>query len=309
MASADNREAPVMRLKLKSTWQLHLMMFPGLVMVVVFYYMPMVGVSIAFQDFIPTRGFFGSEWVGLDHFKFMLELQDTKQILRNTVIIAFSKIVLGLFIPIIIALLLNEVRISLWKRTLQTMIYFPHFLSWVILGGILVDILSLNGGALNHILAWFSVEPIFFLGDPGWFRGVLITTDIWKEFGFSTIIYLAALAGINPQVYEAALMDGASFLRRVWHVTLPGIMPIAVLLATLSIGGILNAGFDQVFNLYNALVFETGDIIDTWVYRIGLAQAQYGLATAVGLLKSVIGFVLISFSYWMAVKYADYRIF
>lgn len=298
-----------MKLKLKITWQLHLMLLPGMIMVAVFYYMPMVGVTIAFQDFIPTRGFFGSEWVGLEHFEYMLELEDTKQILRNTVIIAFSKIVLGLLIPIAVALLLNEMRIAVWKRILQTMIYFPHFLSWVILGGILIDILSLNGGAANRILDLFGVAPIFFLGDPGWFRGVLISTDIWKEFGFSTIVYLAALAGINPQLYEAAVIDGASRWHRVRHVTIPGILPIAVLLATLSIGGILNAGFDQVFNLYNALVFETADIIDTWVFRIGLSQAQYGLATAVGLLKSVIGFILISTSYWAAVKYADYRIF
>lgn len=285
------------------------MMLPGMGFVIVFYYIPMVGITIAFQDFIPTRGFFGSEWVGLDHFKYMLELPDTIQILRNTVIIAFSKIVLGLIVPIFAALLLNEISIAYWKRSLQTMIYFPHFLSWVILGGILIDILSLNGGFVNRALSIFGADPIFFLGDPDWFRVIVISSDIWKEFGFSTIIYLAALSGINPQLYEAAVVDGASRWRRVWHITVPGMMPIAVLLATLSIGGILNAGFDQIFNLYNTLVYESGDIIDTWVYRIGLIQAQYGLATAVGLLKSLIGFILISSSYWMAVKYADYRIF
>lgn len=298
-----------MRLKLKSTWQLHLMMLPGMILILIFAYLPMVGISIAFQEYNPTKGFLGSTWTGLDHFRFMIAHPDTPHILSNTLIIAFSKIVLGLLVPIVIALLLNEMRIAWWKRTLQTMVYFPHFLSWVILGGILVDILSLNGGAVNRITALFGADPVFFLGNPDWFRVIIISTDIWKEFGFATIIYLAALAGINPHLYEAAVIDGASRWKSMLHVTIPGILPIVILLATLSIGNILNAGFDQIFNLYNPLVLKTGDIIDTWVYRMGLLQAQYGLATAVGLLKSVVGFLLISVSYLMAVKYADYRIF
>ncbi|WP_020618720.1 ABC transporter permease [Paenibacillus daejeonensis] len=293
----------------RRNWPLHLMLLPGLAMLAVFQYVPMVGIVIAFQDFVPTRGFFGSEWVGLEHFEFMLSLPDTATIVMNTLIIAVMKIIMGLLVPVVFALLLNEIRHHLVKRTVQTMVYFPHFLSWVILGGILVDVLSMNGGAVNQILSWFGLGPYFFLGDPGLFRGVIVVTDVWKEFGFSAIIYLAALSGINPVLYEAAVMDGATRWRQVWHVTLPGIMPIVVLMATLSIGGILNAGFDQIFNLYSPLVYKTGDIIDTWVYRAGLLDMQYGLATAVGLFKSVVGLVLISVSYWAASRFANYRIF
>jgi len=293
----------------KRNWPLHLMLLPGLAMLAVFQYVPMVGIVIAFQDFVPTRGFFGSAWVGLEHFEFMLGLPDTATIVINTLTIAVMKIIMGLIVPVVFALLLNEIRSHGIKRSVQTMVYFPHFLSWVILGGILVDVLSMNGGAVNQILGWFGLGPYFFLGDPSLFRGVIVLTDVWKEFGFSAIIYLAALSGINPVLYEAAVMDGANRWRQVWHVTLPGIAPIVVLMATLSIGGILNAGFDQIFNLYSPLVYKTGDIIDTWVYRAGLLDMQYGLATAVGLFKSVVGLVLISVSYWAASRFANYRIF
>jgi len=296
-------------MKLKHTWQLHLMVLPGLVFLAIFSYAPMVGISIAFQDFNPTKGFFGSPWVGLDNFRFMVELPDTLIILKNTLIIAGFKIVLGFFAPIIFALLLNEAKNYKIKRSVQTMVYFPHFLSWIILGGMFVDIFSLKGGAINQIIGFFGIDPIFFLGDKYWFRIIIIVTDVWKEFGFGTIIYLAALAGINPELYEAAVIDGANRWKQTIHITLPGIVSVAVLLATLSIGNVLNAGFDQIFNLYNPLVLDTADIIDTWVFRMGILQAQYGLSTAVGLLKSIIGLVLITTSYKLAARYANYRIF
>lgn len=296
-------------MKLRQTWQLHLMILIGLVFLIIFAYIPMVGIVIAFQDFIPTRGFFGSSWIGLANFKYMFELPDTMLVLKNTVIIASWKILLGFVTPLVFALLLNEAKNSLIKRSVQTMVYFPHFLSWVILGGIFVDIFSLNGGAINQIIGIFGIQPIYFLGDKNWFRIIIILTDVWKEFGFGTIIYLAALAGIDPNQYEAAEIDGANRWKQALHITLPGIAPVAVLLGTLSIGNILNAGFDQIFNLYNALVLDTADIIDTWVYRMGILQAQYGLATAVGLLKSVIGLVLITSSYKLAKRFANYRIF
>ncbi len=296
-------------MKLGQTWQLHLMVLTGLVFLVIFAYIPMVGIVIAFQDFLPTKGFFGSPWVGLANFKYMFELPDTMLVLKNTVIIASWKIILGFVTPLVFALLLNEAKNSLIKRSVQTMVYFPHFLSWVILGGIFVDIFSLNGGAVNQIIAFFGIQPIFFLGDKNWFRIIVILTDVWKEFGFGTIIYLAALAGIDPNLYEAAEIDGANRWKQVLHVTLPGIAAVAVLLGTLSIGNVLNAGFDQIFNLYNTLVYDTADIIDTWVYRMGILKAQYGLATAVGLLKSVIGLILITASYKLAKRFANYRIF
>jgi putative aldouronate transport system permease protein len=285
------------------------MLIPGILLLLIFAYTPMVGIVIAFQDFNPVRGFFRSEWIGLENFQFMLDLPDTKEIVTNTIEIAIMKIFAGLSVPIIFAILLNEIRITWYKRTIQSLVYLPHFLSWVILGGILIDVLSVNGGGINNFLGLLGIDPIFFLGDNFWFRTVLIVSDVWKEFGFSTIIYLAALTGIDPSLYEAASIDGASRWKRTKHITLPGILPVIILMSTLSLGNILNAGFDQIFNLYNPIVIGTSDIIDTYVYRVGLISAQYGLATAIGLFKSAIGFVLIVLSYRLAYRYANYRIF
>jgi len=269
----------------------------------------MAGIVIAFEKYIPTKGLFGSPWVGWRNFEYLFNLPDTQRVFINTLMIASMKIVAGLIVPIVVALLLNEVRKTMFKRTFQTLVYLPHFLSWVILGGILIDLLSPTNGLVNQTLGLFGVQPIFFLGDNNWFRFVLVSSDVWKEFGFNTIVYLAALTGINPTLYEAASIDGANRLRQAWHVTLPGIMPIAILMVTLSIGNVLNAGFDQIFNLYSAPVYESGDIIDTLVYRLGILQAQYGLATAVGLLKSTVSLIMIACSYFLAYRFANYRIF
>ncbi|MCD9024759.1 ABC transporter permease [Cohnella silvisoli] len=287
----------------------HLLLAPGMLILFVFAYLPMFGIVIAFQEFNPTQGFIRSEWVGLEHIRFLFELPDTMQTVWNTVEISLMKIVAGLLVPIVFALLLNEARIVWFKRTVQSLVYLPHFLSWVILGGILIDVLSINGGAFNQVLATLGIKPIFFFGDEAWFRVMLVVTDVWKEFGFSTIIYLAALTGINPALYEAASIDGASRWQRVVYITLPGILPVVVLMSTLSLGNVLNGGFDQIFNLYNPMVISSADIIDTYIYRMGLIQAQYGLATAIGLLKSLFGFALIVTSYRLAYRYANYRIF
>ncbi|MFD0712501.1 ABC transporter permease [Paenibacillus sp. GCM10027626] len=288
---------------------LHLMLLPGVVMLVLFHYIPMAGIVIAFQNFIPAKGFFSSKWVGWENFEFMLGIPGIGQILWNTIYIALLKMIFGQIAPIITALLLNEVRRSSIKRSVQTLIYLPHFLSWVILGGILIDILSPSHGMVNEVLSWFGMKPVFFLGNETAFPYVLVATDVWKEFGFGTIVYLAALTSINPTLYEAAIMDGAGRWKQTFHVTLPGMLPIIVLLATLGLGGVLNAGFDQVFNLYNPLVFRTGDILDTFVYRLGLVDAQYAVATAVGLFKSVVSLLFVSVSYWLAYRLAGYRIF
>lgn len=288
---------------------LHLLLLPGIILVLIFSYIPMIGIIMSFQDFAVTRGLLGSEWIGLDNFRYAFELPDFRLVLRNTLYISVMKIVAGLITALVIALLLNEVG-KIWvKRGIQTIIYLPHFLSWVILGGILIDILSPSTGIIGKVLSSVGVEPIFFLGKNAWFPYVLVVSDVWKEFGFSTIVYLAAITSINPTLYEAARMDGANRWKQTWHVTLPGIRPIIILLATLSLGNVLNAGFDQVFNLYSAAVYESGDIIDTMVYRMGLVDFQYGLATAIGLFKSVISLILISTSYWIAYRFANYRIF
>ena len=288
---------------------LHLLLLPGLVLVLIYSYVPMLGVVIAFQKFAIFSGWFGSPWVGLDNFKYVLDMPDTGRVIWNTLFIASMKIVAGLIVPIVIAILLNEVSRAFIKRSVQTLIYLPHFLSWVILSGILIDLLSPSEGLVNAFLAWMGIEPIFFLADNRWFPAVLIISDVWKEFGFSTIVYLAAITSVNPTLYEAAVMDGANRWKQTLHITLPGMMPIIVLMATLSLGNVLNAGFDQVFNLSNPLVYESGDILDTMIYRIAFNDAQYGLATAVGLFKSVVSFLLISISYLLAYRFANYRIF
>jgi putative aldouronate transport system permease protein len=288
---------------------LHLMILPGLILVLIFNYGPIFGVVMAFQDFVPISGFLGSEWVGLENFSFALSLPDTFEVVWNTLFIASMKIVAGLIAPIVTALLLNEVRRAIFKRGVQTIIYLPHFLSWVILGGILIDILSPSQGIVNQVLGVFGIKPIYFLGSNDWFPFTLAITDTWKEFGFSTIVYLAALTAIDPTLYEAAVVDGAGRLRQTWHITLPGIIPIMVLLATLSLGSILNAGFEQVLVLYSPQVYDSGDIVDTFVYRMGLVETQYSLAAAIGLLKSVVSLILISVSYYLAYRFASYRIF
>nr|WP_260405483.1 ABC transporter permease subunit [Paenibacillus sp. 598K] len=285
------------------------MVLPALILTIVFAYVPMVGIVIAFQDFKPWLGFSQSNWVGLDHFKYLFNTPENLQVVWNTLIIASMKLVGGLIAPLVFALLLNEVRLSAFKRSVQTLVYLPHFLSWVILGGILLDMLSMKGLINQALVAMFNIEPVFFLGDGNWFRVVVVLSDIWKEFGFGAIIFLASLAGINPALYEAAEVDGAGRWQQTWAITIPSLIPIMIVVGTLSLGNILNAGFDQIFNLYNGLVYDKGDIIDTFVYRIGLIDGQFGFSAAVGLFKSVVGFVLIVAAYRMAYKFANYRIF
>ncbi|NOU88734.1 ABC transporter permease subunit [Paenibacillus sp. LMG 31460] len=292
----------------KTLLHYHLMMLPGVLLLFVFSIVPMFGIVMAFQRFVPGKKIWKQDWIGFDNFTFMLQIPDSKQVLFNTIIIASMKIIAGIIVPVTFALLMNEVRLNKFKRTVQTIVYLPHFMSWVILAGIMVNILSLEG-ILNQILAIFGVDPIMFLASNTWFRHIVVWSDVWKEFGFGAIVYLAALTGISPALYEAAEIDGASRFQKLFYITIPGIMPTIVLLTTLSLGNVLNAGFDQIFNLYNPLVYSSGDIIDTYVYRIGIVQMQYGLATAVGLLKSVVAIVLIAISYRLAYKFAGYRIF
>ncbi|WP_135555616.1 ABC transporter permease [Paenibacillus cymbidii] len=288
---------------------LHIMILPCVLLVFVYQYIPMFGVVIAFQKFVPARGFFHSSWIGWDNFRYVFNMPGIWQVIYNTVYIAVLKIVAMMIVPIGISLLLNEVRRASFKRGVQTLIYLPHFMSWIILGGILIDILSPTRGIVNQALGFIGLDPIFFLGDNNWFRFTLVVSDLWKEFGYSTIVYLAALTAIDPTLYEAATIDGASRWKQTWHVTLPGMLPVIVLLGTLSLGNVLNAGFDQVFNLYSPSVYASGDILDTLIYRVGLENAQYGVATAIGLFKSAVALFLISGSYFLAYRYANYRIF
>lgn len=280
----------------------------GFIIYFVFKYMPLGGITIAFKEFLPGKGIWGSPWVGLENFEYMLALPDTKRVMWNTLFIAAAKILINFPVPIIISILLNEVKNHRFKRSVQTIIYLPYFISWVILAGIIQDLFA-KEGLINQFLGIFGAEPVFFLGNKYAFLGVLIGTDVWKNFGYNTVVYLAAITGIDETLYEAAKIDGANRFQQIWNVTLPGIAPIVVLMMILNLGNVLNAGFEQIFNLYNPLVYETADIIDTFVYRISLVEANYSLGTAVGLLKSVVSFILIVTSYKIANKYSDYTVF
>ena len=293
---------------LLNTLPFHMMLLAPVVLVFIFHYIPMFGVVISFQDYKPGWGFLGSPWVGFENYKMLAMMPDTLKAVRNTVFIAFMKIIGNLVVPVAFALLLNEIRQKWFKKTAQTITYLPYFLSWVILAGIVTDFLSLNG-FVNMIIKAFGGKSIFFLGNKQWFPYVMVITDVWKGFGFNTIVYLAALTGIDETLYEASSIDGAGRWKQTWHITLPGISQFVVLMTILSIGNILNAGFDQIFNLYNPMVYETGDIIDTLVYRMGIVNQSYSLSTAVGLFKSVISLILISTSHKMAGKYANYKVF
>jgi len=293
------------RVLIKKNKLYYLLLLPGVVYYLIFHYIPLYGIIVAFKDVTPfdgIEGIFNSEWVGLRHFKDFTNSYYFWNIMRNTVLISFYKLLFGFPAPIILALLLNEVRGKLFKKTVQTISYLPHFLSMVIVAGLVTILLTTDGGLVNILLGKLGLEPIFFLGDKQYFRSVLVVSSIWKEIGWGSIIYLAAIAGIDPQLYEAARADGAGRLRQIWHITLPGMTFIIVFMFIFSIGGLLNAGFEQIFLLYSPPVYEVADIIDTYVYRRGLMEMQYSFAAAVGLFKSVIALALILGTNYLAKK-------
>lgn len=286
----------------------HMMLLPGMLFLLIFSYIPMAGIVMAFQRYSPAKGIFKSPMVGLQHFKYMFSLPDVWKIIRNTITIALGKMVFTTIIAVIFAILLNEIRVRSLKRTVQTIVYLPHFLSWVILGSIVVNLFNMDG-LVNQIFINMGFEKLNFLGDCNLFQPLLIFTDVWKEFGYGSIVYLAAITSIDPGLYEAASIDGANWCQRTWHITLPGMLKVILLMSVMSIANILNAGFDQVYNLYNPMVYETGDIIDTYVYRMGLLNHQYSFSTAVGLFKSIVGMILLVSVNKISKKFTDARIF
>ncbi|TLS52802.1 sugar ABC transporter permease [Paenibacillus antri] len=291
---------------LRKQWPFHILLIPAVVVIFIFNYIPLYGLVIAFQRYNPSMGF-QSPWVGLDNFVRVFSQPNFVQTIWNTLFIAGFQIIGGIIVPVVFSLLLNEVRKALAKRVFQTVIYMPYFLSWVILAGVMIDILS-REGIMNTFLSSFNIGPIPFLGDPHTFRWTMIVSEIWKSFGFGTVIFLAALTSIDPSLYESAVVDGAKRWKQTWYITIPSIMPIIVLMSILSLGNILNAGFDQIYNLYSPIVYSTGDIIDTYVYRLGIQQAQYSVGTAVGMFKALIAAFMISMSYYLADKLAGYRV-
>ncbi|THF76599.1 ABC transporter permease [Cohnella fermenti] len=272
---------------------MYLLLLPGLIFLLLFKYTPMYGILIAFQDFNIFTGISGSEWVGMSQFEKLLHSDDFFRVLINTLLISLYKIVLLFPVPIAVALLLNEVRRMFFKRTIQTVIYLPHFLSWVIISGLFVTILSPTGGLVNEVIVALGGHPISFLTDNRFFRSVVVFTAGWKEVGWNAIVFIAAVAGIDQEQYEAASIDGAGRIRQMFSITLPGIMPTIVLMFILRIGSLLEAGTEQILTMYNPLVYDNGDVIGTYVYRMGLGQQDYSFSTAVGLFNSAVGFVLI----------------
>jgi putative aldouronate transport system permease protein len=284
---------------------LYLMALPGVLYFVVFRYGPMYGAIIAFKEYRVLDGIAGSPWVGLQHFATIFRSPYFTNILTNTVLISVYKLLFGLPLAVIMALLLNEVRVRWFKRTVQTITYLPHFLSWIVVFGISLTVLSPSTGLLNKGIEAAGGTPVNFLVSPTWFRTVLVSSEIWKHVGWNAIIYLAALAGVSPSLYEAAAVDGASRLQRIRHISLPGILPVIVLVTMLNIGNLLSAGFEHVFVFYNPAVYRVADIIDTWVYRQGLQGFQYSVGAAVGLFKGVVGCVLLLVANWAAKRWAN----
>ncbi|PYI56306.1 ABC transporter permease [Paenibacillus flagellatus] len=271
---------------------LWLIALPGVLHFVVFRYVPMLGNVIAFQDYSIFSGIADSPWVGFKHFANMFTYEEFYQILTNTLLISLYSILFGFPAPLVLALLLNEIRKAWFKRPVQTLLYLPHFLSWVIVGSIFINLLGTDG-FLQTILGWFGLPKTDYLTQPDYFRGILVSIGIWKEMGWGMIIYLAALSGINPNLYEAAMVDGAGRFRQMWSITLPSLMPAIVVLFLLRVGHVLDSNVEQVLVMLNPLVRDVGEVIDSYVYRVGLLGAQFSLTTAIGIFKSLVGLLLV----------------
>lgn len=267
------------------------MLIPGIVYYIIFHYLPMYGVTLAFKNFKIRQGILASPWVGMAHFNKLFQSAKFWTVVQNTLIISLLKLGFGFFPPIILAILLNETPGRRFRSVVQTVSYLPHFISWVVMAGIIIDMTSLNG-PVNAVVKLVGGQPVMWMAQKETFRALLVLTDIWKGFGWGSIIYFAALSGIDPQQYEAAAIDGAGRLRRIFYITLPNLVPIITIQLILSMSGIMNAGFDQIFNMTNSAVSDVCDIIDTYVYNLGVQNRDYSLSTAVGLFKSVIALVL-----------------
>lgn len=290
--------------KLISNYDLYLMLLPGLIVIIIFHYLPMYGAIIAFKDYNLMEGITKSPWVGLKHFNALFQAREFQRIFRNTLLINIYRLIFQFPIPIILALLINEVSHTFFKRTVQTITYLPHFLSWAIVGALVIDLLSPSKGLVNLILKTFDTSPITLM-DKRFFRTIVVASQTWKEAGWSAIIYLAAISSIDPQLYEAAIVDGASKWHQIRHITLPGIRSTIVFIILLRIGAMLATDVEQILMLYNPVVYEVGDVIGTYVYRVGLGQMRYSYTTAVGLFQSIVGFILLVVANYLSRKYAE----
>ncbi len=281
---------------------IYLMILPGVLYFLIFKYIPMFGLVISFQDYLPYKGIMGSEWVGLKHFSRLFSEPEFWNIFKNTIVVFVVNVTFYFPIPIILSLMLNEVGNAFFKRFVQTLVYIPHFLSWVIIVSISFVMFTMDGGIINEMLTYFGFQPINFLMSSGWFYPMYVLQVIWREAGWGTIVYLAAMAAVDPGLYEAARMDGATRLRQIWHITLPGIRTVIVVMLILKVGSVLDTSFEHIFLLLNSMNKDVAEILDTYVYTAGLKQGQYSFSTAVGLFKSVVSFILVMGSNWLAKK-------
>jgi len=284
------------------------MLLPCMAYFLLFKYVPMYGIILAFKEYRIVDGIFNSPWVGFDNFQTLFHGRDFGRAFRNTIILSTYKLIFGFPAPIILAILLNELRQLFFKRLVQTLSYLPHFLSWVILAGIFMEVLSPTRGIVNYFITSLGGEAIFFFGDKNWFRTLLVSTEVWKSVGWGSIVYLAALSGIDPTLYEAAIVDGASRWKQMLHITLPALVPVISIMFIFSVGGIINDDFDQVFNFYNSSVYEVGDVLSTYTYRIGITEMEYSLSTASGLFINVIALALIAVTNSIVKRFSEYGI-
>lgn len=290
---------------IKKDWDLYLLLIPGLITLFIFKYTPMYGLVIAFQNFNIFSGISGSEWVGLENFRKLFSSPEFMNVFKNTLVISISKIIFLFPLPIILSVLLNEIKNMMFKKSVQTIIYLPHFISWVIVSGLFVNLLSINGGIVNGLIAKFGGEPIPFFMDQNMFRPLLVITEGWKEVGWGTIVYLAAITGIDQEQYEAARIDGANRFQQIVSITIPGIAATIVLMFILRLGSLLEAGTEQILVMYNSVVYNVADVIGTYVYRVGLGTSDYSFSTAVGLFNSVIAFILVVTGNYLCKKFLD----
>lgn len=277
----------------KREWQIYVMLAPMIIWFIVFLYKPMYGLQVAFKDYSVFRGIAASPWVGIEHFETLFSNSQFLRAIRNTFMISMLSLIFGFPVPIILALMFNEIINAVFKRTAQTIVYLPHFISTVIIAGIVITAFSPSAGIVNTFLGWFGIEPIYFLTKAEWFRPIFIGSGIWQEAGFSSIIFLAAIAGVNPSLYESAVVDGASRWQMMWRITLPSIMPTIIIMLIIRIGNLMEVGFELIILLYQPATYETADVINTYIYRQGLQSGQYDLAAAAGFFNAVVAFILV----------------
>jgi putative aldouronate transport system permease protein len=292
-------------LDLRRDKYLYILALPGLIFFLIFKYVPMWGIIISFQNYSPFQGIMGSEWVGLEHFQRFFSNPEFMLLFRNTMAINIMNLVLFFPLPIVLSLLLNELRSVVYKRLVQSIVYMPHFLSWVIIAGLTFLLFAKGEGLVNKILEAIGLSRIDVLTNPGSFWIMLTIQSIWKECGWGTILFLAAMAGIDPQVYEAAKIDGANRFHQMWNITLPGIRNVVIVLLILRLGHMMDVGFEQVFLMYNGAVSDVAEVFDTYVYRVGIQQAQFSYSTAAGLFKSVVGLIMVVGANWIAKKLGE----